>query len=110
MTFTPQQNGIAERCDRTLLDLVRSKIQESNRSKYAWAELTYTAAYIRNRLTNAHKKEKTPYELSTGRKPSGRHLRAIKCEVFVHIPKQKRSSKLSKRANSGFLVGYVLHG
>lgn len=104
MTYTPQQNGIAERCNRTLLDLVRSQLQESDLPKSAWAELIYTAAYIRNRVTNSHNKEKTPYEIWTGRKPSVRHLRAIGCEVFVHIPKQKRSSKLSKRAEAEFLL------
>ena len=110
MTYTPQQNGIAERFNRTVLDLVRSQIQESNFPKKSWAELIFTATYIRNRVTNTHDNQKTPYELWTGKKPSVRHLRAIGCEVFVHIPKQKRFSKLSKRAESGILIGYAVYG
>lgn len=67
MIYTPQQNGVAERLNRTLLDLVRAGIQENNLPKNSWAELTAIAAYIRNRTTNTHNKKKTPYELWVGR-------------------------------------------
>ncbi|UYV69220.1 hypothetical protein LAZ67_6002864, partial [Cordylochernes scorpioides] len=110
MTYTPQQNGVAERMNRTLLDLVRSTISGSGLPKASWAELTYTAAYVRNRVLNNHNGESTPYELWTGNKPSLKHLRAIGCQVFVHIPRQVRKSKLERRAIKGNLVGYALRG
>ncbi|UYV65505.1 hypothetical protein LAZ67_3004542, partial [Cordylochernes scorpioides] len=110
MTYTPQQNGVAERMNRTLLDLVRSTISGSGLPKASWAELTYTAAYVRNRVLNNHNGESTPYELWTGNKPSLKHLRAIGCQVFVHIPRQVRKSKLERRAVKGNLVGYALRG
>ncbi|UYV78316.1 hypothetical protein LAZ67_16000942 [Cordylochernes scorpioides] len=110
MTYTPQQNGVAERMNRTLLDLVRSSISGSGLPKASWAELTYTAAYVRNRVLNNHNGESTPYELWTGNKPSLKHLRAIGCQVFVHIPRQVRKSKLERRAVKGNLVGYALRG
>ncbi|UYV63588.1 K02A2.6-like [Cordylochernes scorpioides] len=110
MTYTPQQNGVAERMNRTLLDLVRSTISGSGLPKASWAELTYTAAYVRNRVLNNHNGESTPYELWTGNKPSLKHTRAIGCQVFVHIPRQVRKSKLERRAVKGNLVGYALRG
>ncbi|UYV61130.1 hypothetical protein LAZ67_1003529 [Cordylochernes scorpioides] len=105
-----QSNGVAERMNRTLLDLVRSTISGSGLPKASWAELTYTAAYVRNRVLNNHNGESTPYELWTGNKPSLKHLRAIGCQVFVHIPRQVRKSKLERRAVKGNLVGYALRG
>ncbi|UYV65318.1 hypothetical protein LAZ67_3003933 [Cordylochernes scorpioides] len=110
MTYTPQQNGVAERMNRTLLDLFRSTISGSGLPKASWAELTYTAAYVRNRVLNDHNGESRPYELWTGNKPSLKHIRAIGCQVFVHIPRQVRKSKLERRAVKGNLVGYALRG
>ncbi|UYV60109.1 K02A2.6-like [Cordylochernes scorpioides] len=110
MTYTPQQNGVAERMNRTLLDLVRSTISGSGLPKASWAELTYTAAYVRNRVLNNHNGESTPYELWTGNKPSLKHIRGIGCQVFVHIPRQVRKSKLERRAVKGNLVEYALRG
>uniref|UniRef100_A0A5S6R4F0 CCHC-type domain-containing protein n=1 Tax=Trichuris muris TaxID=70415 RepID=A0A5S6R4F0_TRIMR len=68
------------------------------------------AAYIRNRVTNRHNEEKTPYELWFNLKPSLRHLRACGCKVYVNIQAQKRKSKLDWRAHKGLLVGYALSG
>ncbi|UYV82515.1 hypothetical protein LAZ67_21002634 [Cordylochernes scorpioides] len=110
MTYTPQQNGVAERMNRTLLDLVRSTISGSGLPKASWVELTYTAAYVRNRVLNNHNGESTPYELWTGNKPSLKHIRAIGCQVFVHIPRQVRKFKLERRAVKGNLAGYALRG
>uniref|UniRef100_A0A5S6QG42 Retrovirus-related Pol polyprotein from transposon TNT 1-94 n=1 Tax=Trichuris muris TaxID=70415 RepID=A0A5S6QG42_TRIMR len=110
MVYTPQQNGIAERMNRTLMDLVRTTLSNTGLPRSAWAELANTAAYVRNRVTNRHNETKTPFELWFGRKPSVRHLRACGCEVLVHIPKPQRNSKLMPRARSGTLVGYALNG
>ncbi len=108
MVYTPQQNGIAERFNRTLLDLVRSSLRETKLPRSAWAELTYTAAYVRNRLMKTHDPNKTPNEIWTGRKPSVRRLRETGSEVFVQVSKPKRHSKLTPRAEKGILIGYTL--
>jgi len=63
MVYTPEQNGVAERLNRTLMDLVRSTLHESGLPKNAWAEFIYSAVYVRNRVTNKHNSKKTPYEL-----------------------------------------------
>ncbi|UYV60193.1 hypothetical protein LAZ67_1000357 [Cordylochernes scorpioides] len=110
MVYTPEQNGVAERMNRTLLNLVRSTVNSCNLPTASWAELTNTAAYLRNRVTNRHNEEKTPFELWFGKRPALQHLRAIGCETFVHVPKQRRNSKLQPRATKGILVGYSLQG
>ncbi|KFD69463.1 hypothetical protein M514_18340 [Trichuris suis] len=96
--------------NRTLLDLVRSAMSGCALPRAAWAELTGTAAYVRNRATNKHNQNKTPYELWFNRKPSVRHLRACGCDVYVHVLSQKRNPKLDLRAREGLLVGYALKG
>ncbi|UYV71045.1 hypothetical protein LAZ67_8001516, partial [Cordylochernes scorpioides] len=103
MVYTPEQNGVAERMNRTLLNLVRSTVNSCNLPTASWAELTNTAAYLRNRVTNRHNEEKTPFELWFGKRPALQHLRAIGCETFVHVPKQRRNSKLQPRATKGIL-------
>ncbi|UYV85026.1 hypothetical protein LAZ67_X004329 [Cordylochernes scorpioides] len=110
MVYTPEQNGVAERMNRTLLNLVRSTVNSCNLPTASWAELTNTAAYLRNRVTNRHNEAKTPFELWFGKRPALQHLRAIGCETFVHVPKQRRNSKLQPRATKGILVGYSLQG
>ncbi|UYV72842.1 hypothetical protein LAZ67_10000956 [Cordylochernes scorpioides] len=110
MVYTPEQNGVAERMNRTLLNLVRSTVNSCNLPTASWAELTNTVAYLRNRVTNRHNEEKTPFELWFGKRPALQHLRAIGCETFVHVPKQRRNSKLQPRATKGILVGYSLQG
>ncbi|UYV80744.1 hypothetical protein LAZ67_19001583 [Cordylochernes scorpioides] len=110
MVYTPEQNGVAERMNRTLLNLVRSTVNSCNLPTASWAELTNTAAYLRNRVTNRHNEEKTPFELWFGKRHALQHLGAIGCETFVHVPKQRRNSKLQPRATKGILVGYSLQG
>uniref|UniRef100_A0A5S6Q433 Integrase catalytic domain-containing protein n=1 Tax=Trichuris muris TaxID=70415 RepID=A0A5S6Q433_TRIMR len=110
MVYTPQLNGVAERLNRTLLDLVRSTMSGSSLPRASWAELTSTAAYICNRVMNKHNQRKTPCELWFNRRPSARQIRACGCAVYVHVPSQKRKSKLEPRARKGLLVGYVSNG
>lgn len=110
MVYTPQQNGIAERFNRTLMDLLRATLHETSLPKGAWAELLDTAVHVRNRVTNSHDSKETPYEIWTGKKPNVSYFREIGCEVFVHIPKPRRHSKLTPRAERGTLIGYAKRG
>jgi transposase InsO family protein len=103
---TPQQNGVAERYNRTLLETVRALMLSAGIPKDLWAEISATAAYLRNRLPNrANKNKSTPYELWYGKKPNVKDLRVIWADAFMHIPKHKRS-KLEPRATKLKLLGY----
>ena len=73
MPGTPQQNGVAERRNRTLMDMVRSMLSYSFVPLFLWIHALKAAAYMLNRVPSKAV-SKTPYELWTGKKPSLRHL------------------------------------
>ena len=105
--YSPQENGVAERYNRTLLDLARSMLNGAGMPNSFWAEAVNCANYIRNRCPIQGRKC-VPEELWTGRKPSVAHLKPFGCHAFVHVPKQKRS-KLDKRAVKCLMLGYSSH-
>ena len=75
--YTPQQNGVAERMNRTLLDKVRSMLATSGISKDFWAESMHTAAYLVNRCPSTALGLKTPLEAWNGFKPDLSNLRSL---------------------------------
>ena len=102
---TPSQNGVAERRNRTLLDMVRSMLSNSSLPISLWPEALKTAAYILNRVPTKAV-PKTPFELWKGWKPSLKHLRIWGCpaEVRVYNPHER---KLDPRTISAFFIGYA---
>jgi transposase InsO family protein len=69
-TYTPQQNGVVERKNRTLITHARTMIDEYNTPERFWAEAINTACYASNKLFPHRLIEKTPYELLNGKKPA----------------------------------------
>jgi hypothetical protein len=104
MPGSPDQNGVAERRNRTLLDMVRSMIRSSKLPKSLWIDALKTAVYILNRVPTKAV-SKTPFELFKGWKPSLYHVRLWGCpsEVRVYNPQER---KLDPRTISGFFIGY----
>ena len=104
MPGTPQQNGVIERRNRTLMDMVRSMMSNSSLPKFLWMHALKTAVYLLNRIPSKAV-PKTPFELWTGRKPSLRHLHVWSCpaEARVYNPHEK---KLDSRTVSGYFIGY----
>ena len=100
---TPQQNGIAERMNRTLVEATRSLLLDMK--KEFWAEALTTAVYLRNRSPTSVLPDRTPYEALTGEKPDVRHLREFGCECYAHIPKDERK-KLDPTARKCIFLGY----
>ena len=68
--YTPQSNGLVERKNRTLIDMIRSMLSEYNVTHSFWAEAINMGYYYTNRLYCHPLKEKTPYELLNDRKPN----------------------------------------
>jgi len=101
---TPQQNGVAERYNRSLQETVRALMISAGIPTNLWAEIAATAAYLRNRLPTRTNQGRTPFELWRGKKPNLSHLRVIWCDAYAHII--KRQSKLSPRAIKLKLIGY----
>ena len=104
MPGTPQQNGVAERRNRTLMEMVRSMMSYSSVPISLWGEALKTAMYILNRVPSKAV-PKTPFELWTGRKPSLRHIHIWGCpaEARIYNPHEKN---LDSRMISGYFIGY----
>lgn len=105
--YTPEQNGGAERENRTIVEAARSMLNPSKLPKGLWAEACNTAAYLLNRTGKSSVQNKVPYELWYGH-PVGRldHLRIFGTRCYVHVNKKFRS-KFDNKAVLGHLVGYV---
>src|SRR5271163_673564 len=104
---TPEQNGVAERYNRTLFESIQAMMHAAESiPEPLWAELAATAAYLRNRLpTRANLEMRSPFELWYGQKPSVDHLCIIWSDAYMHISKSKRT-KLTQRAKKLKLIGY----
>jgi len=81
--YTPPQNGVVERKNRTLVEMARTMLYEYRTPRRFWAEAVNTACYIANRIFLRAFLKKTSYELRFGRQPSVKHLRPFGCRCFV---------------------------
>ena len=103
--YTPDQNGIAERLNRTLLDMAIAMLSDSGLPKQLWAEAVTTAMYIRNRVLTRFIQGITPYEGWFGIKPSLGHLHVWGCLCYVLRDDSSRG-KLDERSRPCALIGY----
>ncbi|GBO41943.1 Copia protein [Araneus ventricosus] len=105
--YTPEQNGIAEKFNRTAMDGIRAMLHDSGLQPKFWAEALLTFVHAKNRCEHKLTSPLTPTEIWSGFKPSVRHFRIFGSLAYVHIPKIKRN-KFQLRAKLGILVGYSL--
>lgn len=103
--YTPEQNGVSERLNRTLIETSRCMLTSSQLPKKFWAETLSTAVYVKNRSPVAALSDMTPYEAFTGKKPSVKHFRVFGCACYAHIPKEERK-KLDFKAKLCIFLGY----
>ena len=87
---TPEQNGVAERLNRTLVEAVRAMLIQVKLPQRFWVEALSTAVYLHNRSPTKGVTDMTPFEAWTGVKPNVSHLRSFGCTVYAHIPKDER--------------------
>ena len=87
---TPEQNGVSERMNRSLMEAVRSMLSDSKLAKSFWAEALSTAVHVRNRCPTTALQNKTPYEALFGVNPDLNHLKVFGCIGYSHIPKDER--------------------
>ena len=102
---TPEQNGVAERMNRTLVETVRTMLADSKLPHSFWAEALSTAAYLINRSPTKTLSDKTPFEAWYGKKPNVNHLRVFGCSAYIHVPKDERK-KLDPKAKKCIFLGY----
>ena len=103
--FTPQQNGVAERKNRHLLDVVRTLLLESSVPSMFWVEALKTATHLINRLPSQVLHMESPYFRLFAKQPSYDHLRIFGCVCFVHLPPHERH-KLSAQSVRCAFLGY----
>ena len=88
--YNPQQNGVSERKNRTVMEMCRCLMFEKHLPKKFWAEGVNTSVYLLNRLPTKALEFKTPYEIWYGVTPSLKHLKVFGSICYVHVPEIKR--------------------
>lgn len=104
IAYTPEQNGVSERYNRTIIEKAKCMIFDAEMEIHYWAEAVNYAVYVINRSVCAALKNTTPEEVWTGVKVSASNLKIFGSNVMVHIPKEKRK-KLSPKSKQMIFVG-----
>ncbi|KAJ9560217.1 hypothetical protein OSB04_005377 [Centaurea solstitialis] len=102
---TPQQNGVAERRNRTLIEAARSMLSEANLATQFWAEAVNTACYTQNRSLIVKRFRRTAYELFRNRKPSIEHLHIFGCVCYI-LNNKDNLGKFDSKSDDGIFLGY----
>jgi transposase InsO family protein len=102
---TPQQNGVTERKNRTLVECARNMMKGKNLSNAFWAKAINTAIYLKNRSPTRCLDNVTPFKSLYGSKPTVNNLKVFGRKVFAHIPKENRR-KLDAKATKGIFIVY----
>jgi len=106
VAHSPEQNGVSERMNCTLVENARAMLAHSSLSKMYWAEAVNTAAFLRNRVpTTAFRTHETPCGRWYGRKPNVSFLRVFGCAAYSHVPDTERKI-FDKKAVKLRFVGY----
>ncbi|CAL8168827.1 unnamed protein product [Prunus armeniaca] len=103
--YTPQQNGVAERKNRTIVEMAKCLMLEKKIPFDFWAEAVNISMYILNRCPTKALSKKTPFEAYSGRKPGVKHLKAFGSLCYAHVPKQQRQ-KLDLASKRCIFLGY----
>ncbi|KAJ9565617.1 hypothetical protein OSB04_001583 [Centaurea solstitialis] len=102
---TPEQNGVVERRNRTLVEAARSMLAESQLPQYLWAEAVNTACYTQNRSIIHRRFVQTRYHILFGRIPSVGHFRMFGCKCFV-LNETENRGKFGPKSDELVFVGY----
>ncbi|KAH9648557.1 hypothetical protein KPL70_025642 [Citrus sinensis] len=106
VAYTPQQNGVAERMNRTLTERIRAMLRTAGLPNSFWAEAAKTACYIVNRSPSTAIGLKTAMEMWTGKPADYSYLHAFGCPVYVMYNAQERT-KLDAKSRRCIFLGYA---
>ncbi|KAI5000905.1 hypothetical protein ZWY2020_010864 [Hordeum vulgare] len=102
--YTPQQNGVVERKNRTLVEMARTMLEEYQTPHRFWPEAINTACHIINRVYLHKFLKKTSYELLTDKKPNVSYFKVFGAKCWIRDP--HHSSKFAPKAHESFMLGY----
>ena len=102
-TYTPQQNGVVDRKNRTLIEMARMMLDEYKTPKHFWAEAVETACHATNLLYLHKLLDKTAYELLTGNKPQVGYFRVFGSKCYI-LDKHRRSKFAPNLMKVSYLV------
>jgi hypothetical protein len=103
--YTPEQNSVAERINRTIIEKTKAMLIDSGLPYRLWPEVIQTASYLCNR-TPVRGEEQTPKELWSGKKPDLAHLQAFGYDTYNLTPKERCEHKLGENSKKSILIGY----
>ncbi|CAI5728478.1 unnamed protein product [Peronospora effusa] len=103
--YSSQQNGLAERMNRTLTERARAMLGHMQMEKIWWAEAMNTAVYVTNRVPWASHPTKTPFEFIFGKGPDLSEMRVFGSKGYAHVDKSNRT-KMTKKAIRCIFLGY----
>nr|GEX39347.1 putative ribonuclease H-like domain-containing protein [Tanacetum cinerariifolium] len=104
---TPQQNGVAERINRTLIEAARTMLADAKLPVTFWAEAVNTVCYVQNRVLVNKSQNKTPYELFNSRTPTIRFLKPFGCHVMI-LNTLDNLGKFEVKGDEGYFIGYSM--
>ena len=104
--YTPQQNGVAKRKNRSLKEMTTCLLQAKNIPPSLWDEALNRASYIQNRVPHKLVIGATPFEALHGHKPDVSHLRFFGSKAWARIPMDKRKA-FQDESSKCILLGYV---
>ncbi|KAL0416080.1 UNVERIFIED_CONTAM: Retrovirus-related Pol polyprotein from transposon TNT 1-94 [Sesamum latifolium] len=105
-SYSPQQNGVSERKNRTVVEMARCMMMDKKLPLKFWAEAVYAVVYLLNRLPTKGVEGMTPIEAWSKVKPTTKHLKTFGSVCYFQIPNAKRS-KLEQKAEMGIFLGYA---
>ena len=105
VTETPQQNGVVERKNRTVVEMARTMLHEAKLSNVLWPQAIHTAVHILNRCLLRNNQSVTPYQMWKGRPANVKHFRIFGCKCYIKRV-DPHLGKLDSRTDDGVLVGY----
>lgn len=103
--YTPEQNGVAERANRTLTEMARCMILQSRAPEKLWAEAINTACFIRNRCPTSTLNNMTPLEAYSKRKPYVGFMKTFGCKAIA-LEKRPGIGKFHQKGRPYIMVGY----
>ena len=85
--YTPEQNGVAERKNRTIVEATCAMLCDQGLPKFLWGEVVNTVVYVQNRCQHSSLDSKNPEEVFSRKKRNVSHFRFFGCPVYFHVPK-----------------------